>query len=396
MQTSTRTTLAALFATSLLIAACGSGGGTASMTPMPPVAESSKPCIPSGTEVEINAALTLGGSEAELCPGARFELSAPIAFTASSQKVYTQGKPTDDTRATLIIVNADLTGAVMMRDYDAAELTNVIVDGNREVLGYLAGDALITAGGFSSDQVIKANVIRNTRSWSSLQIISGYSDDQPCTEALVEGNVIGPSGTSTSMEWADGISLACNDSTVRGNEIFDATDGGIVVFGAPGSVIEENSIRAETRTMLGGINMVDYGVTQGSFEGTVVRNNTIDAAGAVIRIALGMGARVWGFYDDTNAEPPLYGGTVTGNVLNGTSMQYGFIVSGVKDWTVSDNRDEAVHIGKPSNPCGATVASKPDGFLIDPRYSKGDFQPEFNKGVLDLALWAIVKPKPGE
>jgi hypothetical protein len=62
MQTSTRTRLAALFATSLLIAACGSGGGTASMTPMPPVAESSKPCIPSGTEVEINAALTMGGS----------------------------------------------------------------------------------------------------------------------------------------------------------------------------------------------------------------------------------------------------------------------------------------------------------------------------------------------
>ena len=394
MQTSTRTTLAALFATSLLIAACGSGGGTASMTPMPPVAESSKPCIPSGTEVEINAALTLGGSEAELCPGARFELSAPIAFTASSQKVYTQGKPTDDTRATLIIVNPEITTAVLMRDYDAAELTNVIVDGNRDELGYKEGEAMIYAGGFSSGQIIKENVIRNTRSWSSVQLIQGYSADQPCTGTLIEDNVIGPAGTS--KEWADGISLACNKSLVRGNTIFDATDGAIVVFGAPGSIIEENTIRAETRTLLGGINMVDYGPTLGSFEGTVVRNNTIDAAGAVIRIGLGMGARVWGCYDDTNAEPPLFGGTVTGNVLKGTSMQYGFAVSGVKDWTVSDNRDEATHVGKPSNPCGATVASKPDGFIIDTRYSKGDFQAEFKKGVLDLALWAIVKPKPGE
>ncbi len=393
MQTSRRVTLAALFATSLLLAACSSGGGSASMTPMPPVAESSRPCIPSGTEVEINAALKLGGSEAELCPGARFELSAPITYTASSQKVYTQGRPTDDTRATLIIVNPEITTAVLMRDFDEAELSNVLVDGNRETLGYKEGEALIYAGGFSSGQVFKGNVIRNTRSWSSLQLIQGHSSDQPCTGALIEDNVIGPAGTS--KEWADGISHGCEDSVVRGNTIFDATDGAIVVFGAPGSIIEENTIRAETRTLLGGIHMVGYEPYQGNYEGTIVRNNTIDAAGAVIRIALGMGARVWGCYDDTNAEPPLYGGTVTGNVLKGTSMQYGFIVSGVKDWTVSENRDESTHVGKPSNPCAAVVASKPGGFIIDTRYSKGDFQPEFKKGVLDLALWAIVKPKPG-
>jgi len=363
------------------------------MTPMPPVAESSEPCIPSGTEIEINAALKLGGSEAILCPGARFELSAPVTYTASSQKVFTQGKPTDDTRATLIIVNPDITTAVLMRDFDAAELTNVIVDGNREALGYKEGDAMIYAGGFSEGQIFQENVIRNTRSWSSLQLIQGYSADQPCTGALVEDNVIGPAGTS--KEWADGISHGCEESIVRGNTIVDATDGAIVVFGAPGSIIEENMIRAETRTLLGGINMVDYGPYEGDFTGTIVRNNTIDAAGAVIRIALGMGARVWGCYDDSNAEPPLFGGTVTGNTLKGTKMQYGFAVSGVKDWTISDNTDESTHVGTPSIPCGATVASKPGGFLIDPRYSKGTFQPEFKDAVLDLALWAIVKPRPG-
>lgn len=361
------------------------------MTPMPPVAESSEPCIPSGTEIEINAALKLGGSEAILCPGARFELSAPVTYTASSQKVFTQGKPTDDTRATLIIVNPDITTAVLMRDFDAAELTNVIVDGNREQLEYKQGDALIYAGGVSSGQIISQNIIRNTRSWSSLQLIEGGAT--PCTGARAEGNVIGPAGTSE--EWADGISLACEDSIVSGNTIVDATDGAIVVFGAPGSVIEDNTIRAETRTLLGGINMVDYGPYEGDFTGTIVRNNSIDAAGAVIRIALGMGARVWGCYDDSNAEPPLFGGTVTGNTLKGTKMQYGFAVSGVKDWTISDNTDESTHVGTPSIPCGATVASKLGGFLIDPRYSKGTFQPEFKDAVLDLALWAIVKPRPG-
>jgi hypothetical protein len=281
-----------------------------------------------------------------------------------------------------------------MRDYDAAELTNVIVDGNREALGYKEGEAMIYAGGFSSGQIVKANVIRNTRSWSSLQLIQGYSDDQPCTDALIEDNVIGPAGTS--KEWADGISFACLDSVVRGNEIFDATDAAIAVFGAAGSVIEENYVRAETQTLLGGIGLIDYPPYDGNFEGTIVRNNTVESAGAVIRVAYGMGTRVWGCFNDENAYPPIYGGSYIDNVLTGNKVQYGFVASGVKDWTVTGNRDESTHIGTPTNPCGSSIAANPAGFIYDPRYAKGDFQPEFNKGVLDLALWAIVKPKPGE
>jgi len=376
----------------LFIAACGSGGGSASMTPMPPVAESSEPCIPSGTEIEINAALKLGGSEAILCPGARFELSAPVTYTASSQKVFTQGKPTDDTRATLIIVNPDITTAVLMRDFDAAELTNVIVDGNREVLGYKEGEALIYAGGFSEGQVFKENVIRNTRSWSSLQLVEGYSAEQPCTGALVEDNVVGPAGTN--KDWGDGISFACLDSVVRGNEIFDATDAAIAVFGAAGSIIENNVVRAVTRNLLGGIGLIDYPPYDGNFEGTIVRNNTVESAGGVIRVAYGMGTRVWGCFNDENAYPPIRGGSYIDNILKGDKVQYGFIASGVKDWTVMGNRDESTHIGTPTNPCGDAVAAKPGGFIYDPRYAKGTFQSEFTIGNLNLALWAVVKPQP--
>lgn len=73
----------------------------------------------------------------------------------------------------------------------------------------------------------------------------------------MENNESGPAGNSNET-WADGISLACTNSTVRNNLIIDAPDGGIVIFGAPGSIIEGNIIRAETRTLLGGITMVDY------------------------------------------------------------------------------------------------------------------------------------------
>jgi len=49
-------------------------------------------------------------------------------------------------------------------------------------------------------------------------------------------------------------------------------------------------VRAETRGLFGGINMVDYGF---DYRGTRVHANVIDAAGATIRVAVGMGYRVW-------------------------------------------------------------------------------------------------------
>lgn len=42
-------------------------------------------------------------------------------------------------------------------------------------------------------------------------------------------------------EWADGISMACQNSTVTGNTVTDATDGGIVIFQAPGTLVQGNT-----------------------------------------------------------------------------------------------------------------------------------------------------------
>jgi parallel beta-helix repeat protein len=272
-------------------------------------------------------------------------------------------------------------------------LTSVVIDGARTELGPTSGDALVYAGGSSRGQVIAHNVIRDTRTWSSLHLIEG-GGPAPCADALVEDNDIGPAGTSDN--WADGISLACTTSTVRGNRITDATDGGIVVFGAPGSVIEGNTVTAASRIMLGGINLVDVGPYEGDYSGTIVRDNLIDAAGAVIRIGLGMGGRVWGCLTADDPGPLPYGATVTSNTLRGTKMQYGYAVSGVADWTVTGNTDAARHAGKPTVACGTTVAGKPAGFQINADTATGTFQREFTAARLDLALWAIVDPRPGQ
>jgi Right handed beta helix region len=332
---------------------------------------------------------------AALCPSAVFELSAPVTISNQRQQIFTEGLPTDETRAVLRVAAASVTTAVLMRDFNGVVLRNVIVDGNRGGLGARSGDALIYAGGYSNGQVIRDNKIMNTRSWSSLQLIQGFSASQPCTGALVEDNEIGPAGTSDDMQWADGISLACTQSTVRGNTITDATDGAIVVFGAVGSVIERNTIRARTRTLLGGINMVDVGLYGGNYAGTVVKDNIIEASGAVIRIGLAMGPRVWGCLPAGAAEDTVTGGTVLDNTLRGTRMQYGYAADGVTDWTVTGNVDNATHSGHPSVDCGGRLAARPAGFLYTPARAKGVFQPEFVNGQLDLALWAIVSPRPG-
>ncbi|MCL4272796.1 MAG: right-handed parallel beta-helix repeat-containing protein [Anaerolineales bacterium] len=376
-------------------------------TPPPPTLEPATPlpasptpeeeaCIESGDQNTINAALRNEGDIAVLCQGAVFELTDSVVINAAGQQIYTAGFPTDDRRATLRIVSPTLATAIIMRDFNNAMLSHVIVDGNRPELGYLGGDALIYAGGSSTGQVIRFTKITEPRSWSALHLIQGHpSPNPPCTNALVENNEIGPAGSSNET-WADGISLACTNTTVRDNLIVDATDGGIVIFGAPGSTIEGNVIRAETRTLLGGINMVDYNPYDGNYSGTVVRNNIIDAASAVIRIGLGMGTRVWGCLPAVAENDMLYGGTVTGNTLRGANMQYGFAVDGVREWTVIDNVDEATHIGDPSVDCRGRVASAPAGFQYHPQRAEGTFQPEFVSSYVELALWAIVSPRPGE
>jgi len=352
-------------------------------------------CIPSGDQRDINAELVGPGDVAVLCPGAVFELTAPVVFSADDQQIHTEGLPTGDQRAVLRLASRSVTTAVLMLDRSDVVLSHVIVDGNRPNLGPMTGDALIMAGGSAEGQVIRQVNAFETRSWSTIHLFEGGAPR--CTGALVEDSQIGPAGQPDG-NWADGISLACTNSVVRDNTIVDATDGAIVIFGAPGSLVERNLISAESRTLLGGINMVDYYPYEGDFTGTTVRGNVIEATGAVIRIGLGMGHRVWVCFDPGQgpADPTLFGATVSGNILRGEHMQYGFAVDGVRDWTVIGNIDIASHIGTPTVDCRGRVASPPGGFLYHSARSAGVFQPEFQEASLELALWAIQDPRPGD
>jgi len=163
------------------------------------------------------------------------------------------------------------------------------INGTRSGAPPLNGGANIEMGGPNSDQLIEYVHSFDPRSWSCLHVAEGSLN---CNNATVQNNDIGPAGSDLFQQWADGISVACANSLIRNNMINNPTDGGIVLFGAPGTRVENNTIWVETvspkmfipfwlpdpeiqNTLLGGINMVDVAPWNGDYKGVVVTNNSI-------------------------------------------------------------------------------------------------------------------------
>ena len=364
-----------------------------------PAANAASSCIASGTEAAINAALVGTGAQAVLCPGAVFELSNPVTFTAPNQQLYTQGDPTGSTRAILRVASTSLATAVQGNGQSGVVVSDIQVDGNRPNLGLdSSGGALLEMGGAGTGQTVQGVYAHDTRSWSTLHFIEGaVTGSVPqCQNGKILNNQIGPAGNpglpGVTGGWADGISMACGNTEVEGNTVTDATDGGIVVFGAPGSTISGNTIIARTQQLFGGINMVDYAPMNGNYTGTLVTGNTIDAAGALIKTGIAMGQQVWNCLTGTN-----YGATVTNNTLEGPYMGYGFPVDGVSDWTVSGNVDNSTHVGtQTAGGCfGSPAAAQPAAFQ-DENATGGSLQSQYVSATLDNLLGTLNGPAASE
>jgi parallel beta-helix repeat protein len=347
-------------------------------------------CIPSGSEAAVQAALSGAGAQALLCPGAVIQVSHTITFTAPNQVIATQGLPTDATRATLRLASSAITSVVSGGNRSGVTLENIQADGQLATLGRAGGGALVELGGGATGQVVQHDNLHDTRSWSTLHIAEGAITNSipQCQQAKILDNTIGPAGVAATNQWSDGISLACGNSTVQGNTVQDATDGGIVVFGAPGSTITQNTVQANTRTLLGGSNLVDYAPMNGNYTGTKVTGNTIDAKSAFIKVGVAMGPNIWGCSTNIN-----YGATVTGNTLTGDHMGYGYAVNGVRDFTVSGNVDTSHHVGAIGNGCNG-LPSEPKGFQVQ-NQTGSTLQSQFTTATLGYLLAITENPASG-
>ncbi len=345
---------------------------TAAPTSTPTPAE--KPCIPSGDHQSIQQALTARGSKAVLCPSAVFALRDTVIFVEDDQEIHTQGFPTDDSRALLRVDHEGVVTAVSSGNKSRVKLRNVIIDGNRPELGIGEG-GLIEWGGNGSEQLVEWVKAYEPRGWSVL--VLGHGDDLRCNGSIARNNELGPAGRPEYII-ADGISLACRNSIVVDNKIIDATDGGIVIFQAPGSLVADNLIVADERIMFYGISMIDTGPYDGDFSGTRVSGNVIEARGSLIRHGIDMGPYV-GCIPLEEMVSRSRGAEVTDNVLKGDNMGYGFVLSGVEQWTVTGNTDMSAHLpptGEVTD-CFGNVVDSPGSFQLNSATSDGTFQEDF-------------------
>jgi len=246
-------------------------------------------------------------------------------------------------------------------------------------------------GGNINNQEVAYIDARDSRSWTLLHILNGdfYTDESGnkrsrCSGFKVHDSTFGPSGlpeldSQGQGQWSDGISLGCEQSEVTNNVITDTTDGGIVIFGSPGSLISGNTVRAVHRQAISGIVMVDY-FQDGNLNNVRVTNNVVDAAGAYIRVGIGMGTST---YLCNYQDKPNRGGIVSNNRLTGNYMGYGFAISGVSNWTVEGNISEARHSGTFVHDTCNGRPTTPGSFLIQRNLSQGNFQGEFSDASLE-------------
>lgn len=354
----------------------------------PLLLEITLPCIKSGDERTIQKKLDRGETVIKLCQNAVFELAAPLTFQKPNQRLFTEGYPSDDRRALFKIVSPKHSLAISAYNMEGAEIRNIRVDGNRRELGQLTSHALIMMGGNIDSQKISQVRAFDSRSWSTIHVNWGdfYKDEfgrmrNHCDGVVVTDNDLGPSGEVNEGRWSDGISVQCEKTIIKNNKITDVTDGGIVIFGAPGSIIENNQITSKNIPMKIGIALVDWKDYEGNYNDILVENNIIQANNSFITIGIAAGSRLW----HCPREDFLVlnrGATIKNNQISGSNFGYGIAVNGVTDFRITDNKVSGKFAGKPSSSCGFVNAA-PAAMVIDKSHSNGTFQSGFTTGKLE-------------
>ncbi|KAH9938100.1 uncharacterized protein B0H18DRAFT_965550 [Fomitopsis serialis] len=272
-----------------------------------------------------------------LCAGESYYITAPLQFAAHDQEIST-----------------------------CADCDNInYINGTRGTNGPTNGGANIEMGGDNSGQLIEFVHSSTLGAGRACTLLRGPSNAtirlyRTTTWAL---------RTDAFQQWADGISISCMNTVVRNNMVKNPTDGGIVIFGAPGTL-------SSPEHAPGGINMVDYDPWAGNYTGTVVRNNLImggfatseeepgethgvNSEDVIIKIGIAIGP----LYQNVS-----FSGTVLNNQLTG-AFGYAMAISSARNFTVQGNllTGNTSFIGGRGPNCteGDTVPN-PTAFVIDP------------------------------
>ncbi|GAA6043455.1 hypothetical protein JCM8097_002867 [Rhodosporidiobolus ruineniae] len=291
------------------------------------------------------------GTTVFLKPRALYQLHSQIDLSHPETTLATEGYPAFESgeQAILETRGEKEAGAVRLFGYPKSSLKRVHVRGCRGWgstlpsedererwkkegrMGWLEGSgALIWMGGPQAwDSVVEGCRIEDPRGWTGVHLCDFA---QRCK---VINNIVGPCGQQAPGPWADGLSIAGKDSVIAGNTVFDATDGAIVLFCAPGTVCTNNTVIARERNLLGAINMVDDFPFDRDFEQTRVIGNHIKTEGAFIRVGIACGPTSWNPWGPHHTL--VHGGSVLDNYFGPGQFGYAISLSGVQNWTVQGN-----------------------------------------------------------
>jgi len=325
------------------------------------------------------------GEDLVLERGRVYNITRTLRYKKPGQKIYTENAKIPSDCATLRLADKKLMMLVFGGGVKDVVLEHVICDGNRYELSTVpkppvgggGQPPMIQFGGIGGDgATVRECVFMSTRTWSTLKFHEGAAGCR-VENCIFLGAGVDPRGNGREkhevpFNWGDAISCAARDSLIRNNLIIDPTDVGVVLYGAPGTIVEDNVVAAISRESLGGINMVDpieyYKLneenTLSDYRGVKVRNNLVDAFGARIHLGFPAGAVPWA---PKNAGKILVGGEITGNTMAGGAGGYGFVAHGLKDWKITGNKSTASYSGLGDGISPENRPHKPTAFVYDPK-----------------------------
>lgn len=324
---------------------------------------------PSGTTVTLAQQVVVPITTAQTVGPPRTRsvgLNIPAGVTLT-----TAGAPGPDKYAEMgRLVRASSLGAAAVVEVESgAKLLNVWVDGQRTGPTDHVPDSVNveTAGG--SGTTVSGDRLSNAVGFTNLHAL-GTAESLPCASTTITGNLVTAySSSHTNQDWSDGLSVACENATVTGNTVIDATDVGIVLFRAypavQKSTVSGNTILNAGNPAFGGIVADPLSSTptvDPSFAGASVHGNTLwTGPGAYYHIGLSLGTAAWFANPNIGSGVSFTANSLTANVTEGIA------VSGMLDATATGNTLK-VTLGQYGSCPEAEIA-------VDPQLGSGTIQP---------------------
>jgi hypothetical protein len=271
-------------------------------------------------------------------------------------------------RQARIVRSGDFNGPLVIVS-PGARLQSIWVDGQRSLQAYTQAKYNVSVkGGFGS--AVLNSKISDTAGATGIEFRNApetfkIEGDRRCYWNQAIGNILTSySSNQATRQWADGLSVHCEDVTVKDNSVIDATDVAIILFSYPspwldGAIAPQRS-RVTGNTILNAGNnafaalAVDpfftwerinnkpvvgdaIGVASRNFIGARIEDNLLwTSETASYEIGIAIGTRPWFNINSYTGRGGSYSRNSTG-ILK-AKVDFGIVVSGMLDVTVKDNQ----------------------------------------------------------